>query len=358
MEAHKQDDGHGLALTPALYSKLTTPDGLRYTLPKTETNTECRDVRVLGLSLKRFSPELQLGIVSLATIAFHMLYAIVQERTLSEEKYPYSWYMVWVQSAFLSLFAFLENKQWRDPLARKGTLMPYILLAFVFIIGRASGNIALKYIDYTTRVLFQSSRPVPVMLIGIVWLHKRYNMQQYAATVLLIVGLVLFSKADAATSASFSMFGVLCSIVNSCSLAFKSNMQEHILGPGIHTLEVAFWGNFVAVVVLVPYLLFSGELVGALAYTDARTHLMIMIQFFFNYLGSVTTLEVIALSGSFTGSVVSSTRQVLSVLLSFFLFAKPFTTRHMLATAVFFGGLLLYIWSTKAKAVKPEKKDH
>lgn len=68
--------------------------------------------------------------------------------------------------------------------------------------------------------------------------------------------------------------GVLCGIVNSFSLAFKSNMQEYIMGPGVSTHEVvrtpyiyligsptitcltafskAFWGNFVAMLLVTP----------------------------------------------------------------------------------------------------------
>lgn len=68
------------------------------------------------------------------------------------------------------------------------------------------------------QVLFQSSRPVPVMLVGIALLKKRYTLLEYLATFLLIVGLVLFSKADAATSATFSMFGASSILIACCNL--------------------------------------------------------------------------------------------------------------------------------------------
>lgn len=98
-----------------------------------------------------------------------------QEETLSEERFPYAWYMVWAQSFYLSLFAFIENReQWKHPFRRRyfqpfppdlhlsshpshsGHLRHYMVLSVVFVVGRAAGNIALKYIDYTTRVPFAS----------------------------------------------------------------------------------------------------------------------------------------------------------------------------------------------------------
>jgi len=59
------------------------------------------------------------------------------------------------------------------------------------------------------QVLFQSSKPIPVMVLGIILLGKRYNVLQYIATAFLLAGLILFSGADAATSTTFSLFGKL-----------------------------------------------------------------------------------------------------------------------------------------------------
>ena len=43
--------------------------------------------------------------------------------------------------------------------------------------------------------MFKSSKPIPVMLLGIVILGKRYSLAEYFSTGLLTAGLVMFSMA-------------------------------------------------------------------------------------------------------------------------------------------------------------------
>ena len=77
-------------------------------------------------------------------------------------------------------------------------------------------------------------------------------------------------------------------------------------------------------------------------------------------MGAICMLTLIEISDSFVSSITSSTRQVVSIVLSFIIFGKPWTYRHVLAGVLFFGGLTLYFYVTnkwRAAQPKPQKTE-
>jgi hypothetical protein len=54
----------------------------------------------------------------------------------------------------------------------RGPLRDYLVLSSVVFMGRFMGVASLHYIDFTTRVLFQSSKLIPTMLVGLLYLKK------------------------------------------------------------------------------------------------------------------------------------------------------------------------------------------
>lgn len=129
----------------------------------------------------------------------------------------------------------------------RGSWTSYMVLCATIVLARGPGNICLQYIDFTTKVglvvvapppnlatsngghvvainrlalffppllgggqiLFQSSKVIPVMIVGVLLLKKRYMMVEYVATASAIMGLVLFSIADSkSSSSSLSLLGI------------------------------------------------------------------------------------------------------------------------------------------------------
>ena len=54
----------------------------------------------------------------------------------------------------------------------RGPFRDYVVLSSVVFMGRFMGGASLPYIDFTTRVLFQSSKLIPTMLVGLLYLKK------------------------------------------------------------------------------------------------------------------------------------------------------------------------------------------
>lgn len=55
---------------------------------------------------------------------------------------------------------------------------------------------SLSYLTYPTRVMFKSSKVIPVMLASVVIAKRRYSLGEYAAAFLLVVGITMFTLAD------------------------------------------------------------------------------------------------------------------------------------------------------------------
>lgn len=62
-----------------------------------------------------------------------------------------------------------------------------------------------------------------------------------------------------------------------------------------------------------------------------------------------------ATSGALTMTLAISLRKFVSLLLSIWMFKNPFTTQHWIATALIFGGTLVYSWPGKENK-KPQPK--
>ncbi|GMN68288.1 hypothetical protein TIFTF001_037351 [Ficus carica] len=114
---------------------------------------------------------------------------------------------------------------------------------------------------------------LPVMIMGafIPGLRRKYPPHEYVSAVLLVVGLILFTLADAQTSPNFSVIGV----------------------------------------VMHPYVY------GVLVFEAMAT-----------FIGQVSVLSLIALFGAATTAMVTTARKAVTLLLSYMIFTKPLTEQH------------------------------
>ena len=55
---------------------------------------------------------------------------------------------------------------------------------------------SLSYLTYPTRVMFKSSKVIPVMLASVVIAGRRYSLGEYMAALLLVAGITMFTLAD------------------------------------------------------------------------------------------------------------------------------------------------------------------
>ena len=81
---------------------------------------------------------------------------------------------------------------------------------------------------------------LPVMVMGafIPGLRRKYPFHEYVSAVLLVIGLILFTLADAQTSPNFSAIGVLMISGALIMDSFLGNLQEAIFTMNPQTTQV------------------------------------------------------------------------------------------------------------------------
>ena len=87
---------------------------------------------------------------------------------------------------------------------------------------------------------------LPVMIMGafIPGLRRKYPFHEYVSAVMLVLGLILFTLADAQTSPNFSMVGVTMVSAALVMDAFLGNLQEVIFKMNPDTTQVLLYANF------------------------------------------------------------------------------------------------------------------
>ena len=103
------------------------------------------------------------------------------------------------------------------------------------------GYEALKYMSYPLMILTKSSKPIPVMAIGVSFYGKKYGWSKYVSVLLLCGGIYLFtsgkksSKGPAAASTTEEdsdiykvLFGMLLVLVNLGMDGYTNNEQDRL----------------------------------------------------------------------------------------------------------------------------------
>lgn len=72
-------------------------------------------------------------------------------------------------------------------------------------------------------------------------LRRKYPLHEYISALLLVVGLILFTLADAQSSPNFSMVGVVMVLGALVMDAFLGNLQEAIFTMNPETTQVNFF---------------------------------------------------------------------------------------------------------------------
>ena len=103
---------------------------------------------------------------------------------------------------------FLERVRAGD-VVRKGSWTDYVFLAVLTSSGMYMTNAALRYLNYTTRIVAKSSKVIPTMILGTLMQGRRYGYAEYAAASTLVLGIALFTMGDVDTLPSFHPKGVV-----------------------------------------------------------------------------------------------------------------------------------------------------
>ncbi|KAJ3690373.1 hypothetical protein LUZ61_019537 [Rhynchospora tenuis] len=299
---------------------------------------------LLGITLTDRPRWQQFLICSSGFFLGYLVNGICEEYVYNRLQFSYGWYFTFVQGfvyiALLRLQGFTE-KQMVNP------WKTYVKLSAVLMGSNGLTKGSLAFLNYPAQIMFKSTKVLPVMIMGafIPGLRRKYPLHEYTSAILLVVGLILFTLADAQTSPNFSVIGVLMVLGALVMDAFLGNLQEAIftMNPDTTQMEMLYCSTVVGLPLLIPPMVFTGELVKAWNSCSQHPYVYAVLVFeaMATFVGQVSVLSLIALFGAATTAMVTTARKAVTLLLSYLIFTKPLTEEHVTGLLLISMGIIL-----------------
>ena len=275
--------------------------------------------------------------LALATLASALIFAALQERVFLVPGFHFGGYMTVLTQLTFALCAVAERGV-RGDMRRKAPLKLYLLLSAFTVAGMLCTNWSLSFINYPTRVMFKASKVVPVMAVGF-FVGKRISAAEVATACLLVAGICIFMYGNLMGSPTFNPLGIVLISLGVLADAFTANIEEMFFFKAHQCshAEVMCFTSLIGAVFSSGLILATGELGRALAHTQQhpRTPLIIAAFSLAGYVSVSCVLLMIKHYGATSAEMVKSSRKVLSIVLSFALFEKPWNALHVGGGAIF-----------------------
>lgn len=231
----------------------------------------------------------------------------------------------------------------------------YFMLSTFQVIGMGLGNESMAYLNYPTKILFKSSKLLVTMFVGVLLLKKRYKYLDYVASLFLIFGLLtLYGTNQSVSNIKFESIGVLLITGSLLFDSISSNLQEKILRDLERSeTELIYFAYMIGTFFLVFICAFTNQLIPPIAYCMEHPSILIMIFIycFISYLGSVYVNKITKRYGILITLTITSTRKVLSIILSYIIFPKPIHFNHTIAIMLVFTGVFIRVYCKQKKAI-------
>ncbi|KAF5731689.1 UDP-galactose/UDP-glucose transporter 4 [Tripterygium wilfordii] len=286
---------------------------------------------LFGISLSDRPKWQQFLICSSGFFFGYLVNGVCEEYVYNRLQFSYGWYFTFVQGFVYIFLIYLQGftiKQMVNP------WKTYIKLSAVLMGSHGLTKGSLAWLNYPAQLMFKSTKVLPVMVMGafIPGLRRKYPLHEYVSAVLLVVGLILFTLADAQTSPNFSVLGVLMVSGALVMDSFLGNLQEAIftMNPETTQMEMLFCSTVVGLPFLIPPMLLTGELFKA--WNSCSQHLyvygVLILEAMATFIGQISVLSLIAIFGAATTAMVTTARKAVTLLLSYLIFTKPLTEQH------------------------------
>ncbi|KAF5797521.1 putative UAA transporter [Helianthus annuus] len=274
----------------------------------------------------------------------YLVNGICEEYVYNRLQFSYGWYFTFVQGF---VYLTLLRVQGFTPKQMVNPWKMYVKLSAVLMGSHGLTKGSLAYLNYPAQLMFKSTKVLPVMIMGafIPGLRRIYPPREYFSAVLLVVGLILFTLADANTSPNFSIIGVLMVSGALIMDSFLGNLQEAIFTINRDTTqtEMLFCSTVVGTPFLIPPMLLTGELFRAWnsCYEHPYVYGVLLFEAVATFVGQVSVLSLIALFGAATTALVTTARKAVTLLLSYIIFTKPMSEQHAVGLVLIAAGIMM-----------------
>lgn len=300
------------------------------------------------------NPRVRFILCFLGVFVCYFYYGILQETITrgdygegdQKEKFRFARTLVFIQCVINCLFAraLIQFFEGSKPDHTRSWL--YALCSLSYLGAMVSSNSALQYVNYPTQVLGKSCKPIPVMLLGVTILRKKYPLAKYLCVLLIVSGVALFlykpnKSASVADERGFG-FGELLLLASLTLDGLTGVAQDHMrsrfqTSSNHMMLNINLWSTLV----LSMAVLWTGEVWDFLSFTERHPSVISNILLFglTSALGQTFIFMTVVHFGPLTCSIVTTTRKFFTILGSVLLFGNVMTHMQWVGTVLVFLGL-------------------
>lgn len=289
----------------------------------------------------------------LGVFVCYFYYGILQETITrghygdgdKKETFRFAQTLVFIQCIINSVFAKLLIQFFEGPRPDHTKSWLYGLCSLSYLGAMVSSNSALLYVNYPTQVLGKSCKPIPVMILGVTILKKKYPLAKYLCVLLIVTGVALFLyKPNKSTTTDDHIFGfgeillLLSLTMDGLTGVAQDHMRAHFQTSPYHMmLNINLWSTLVLGIAVLT----TGEVWDFLSFTERFPSILYNILLFglTSALGQTFIFMTVVYFGPLTCSIVTTTRKFFTILGSVILFGNVISSMQWVGTVLVFLGL-------------------
>ncbi|WCJ23133.1 UDP-galactose transporter 2 [Euphorbia peplus] len=320
---------------------------------------EEQSVCLFGISLTQ-KPKFQQFLICSSGFFFgYLVNGVCEEFVYNRLQFSYGWYFTFIQITVYIIMIYIQGFR-REQMVNPWKT--YVKLSGVLMGSHGLTKASLAFLNYPAQIMFKSTKVLPVMIMGafIPGLRRKYPIHEYISALFLVIGLVLFTLADANTSPNFNIIGVVMICGALIMDSILGNLQEAIfkLNPETTQMEMLFCSSVLGLPFLVPPMLLTGELFTAWNACSQHPYVygVLVFEAIATYVGQVSVLSLIALFGAATTAMVTTARKAVTLLISYMIFTKPLTEQHGTGLLLIAMGIILKLLPADNQNQKQKQK--
>ncbi|XP_072560896.1 solute carrier family 35 member B1 [Paramormyrops kingsleyae] len=296
----------------------------------------------------------RLGVCFLGVFVCYFYYGILQETITrgdysygnNKEKFRFATTLVFIQCIINAIFAKILIHFFEGSKTDHTQSWLYGACSLSYLGAMVSSNSALLYVNYPTQVLGKSCKPIPVMILGVTILRKKYPLAKYLCVLLIVSGVALFlyKPQKGGGSAADHVFGfgemlLVCSLMlDGLTGVAQDHMRNRFqTGPNHMMLHINLW----SILVLGISVLWTGEIWDFLSFAERFPNIYYTILLFgiTSALGQTFIFMTVVFFGPLTCSIITTTRKFFTILGSVILFGNEISNLQWVGTVLVFFGL-------------------
>eukprot|EP01100_Stratorugosa_tubuloviscum_P012305 TRINITY_DN57_c0_g2_i2.p1 TRINITY_DN57_c0_g2~~TRINITY_DN57_c0_g2_i2.p1 ORF type:complete len:358 (-),score=132.58 TRINITY_DN57_c0_g2_i2:211-1284(-) len=280
-----------------------------------------------------------------------VLYGLLQERIMTQpygengELFKSSAYLVFNNRVIAIIIAVTIIKFKGESLVNAAPIYKCSGISFSNTLATFCQYEALKYVSFPTQTLGKCGKMIPVLILGMLVLGKKYIWKDFIIALTVTIGCVAFVMTGDITGHKGhddSFYGLLLMGGYLFCDGFTSVFQEKLFkGYKMSTYNQMLYVNLCSACISFMMLLLSGELLPSFSFAIEYPAFMFnsLALSFCATAGQLVIYYSIKEFGALFFSTVMTTRQVVSILLSCIIYLHPLTIWQWLSALLVFGAL-------------------